>query len=408
MNKKIVGGCTAAVIAVAMIAETALLLDYKDKYETVSRYVIQNEAKEQSVSVSANEMLDTARKVEQIVEAYYLYDIDTKTMTDGLLTGMLWGLGDPYAAYYDAEDYEAMTIKSAGEYSGVGAVITLQEDGTVVIVKVYPESPSAEAGMRSGDVFYEIDGVNVVGEDSSTIAAKLKGEENTKVEVNMYRPDIDEYIPFSLTRRKIEIPSVSWRMTDDGIGVMKIETWDLATVNQFYEGMQELTDDGMKGLVIDVRDNLGGIVQASVDITDYFVPDGDKVVYTVDKNQKEEVYPAKDGEDSDIPLVVLTNGHSASASEIFAGAIKDYGAGTLVGETTYGKGIVQQVYPINEAEAVKLTIAEYYLPNGECIHKKGVEPDVRVSLSEEAAQKPELSEEEDTQLQKAFEILREK
>lgn len=402
MNKKIVGGCVAA----AVLAETVLLLDYKDKYETVSRYVIQNEAKEQSVSVSANEMFDTARKVEQVVEDHYLYDIDTKTMKDGLLTGMLWGLGDPYAAYYDAEDYEAMTIKSTGEYSGVGAVITLQEDGTVVVVKVYPDSPSADAGIKAGDVFYEIDGVNVVGEDSATIAARLKGEADTEVEVNMYRPDIDEYIPFSLIRKKIEIPSVSWRMAEDGIGVMKIETWDLATVNQFYEGMQELSDDGMKGLVIDVRDNLGGIVQASVDITDYFVPDGGRIVYTVNKNQEEEVYPAQDGMDSDIPLVVLINEHSASASEIFAGAIKDYEAGTLIGETTYGKGIVQQVYAIDEAEAVKLTIAEYYLPNGECIHKKGVEPDIKASLSEEAAMKTELPQEEDAQLQKAFEFLR--
>lgn len=405
MNKKVICGCLAGAAILIMGIETVLLLNYKDGYEAASRSIMQMEAKQQSISVSANKMLDTARTVEQIVEANYLYDIDSDTMTEGLLTGMLWGIGDPYAAYYNTEDLEALTIESAGEYSGVGAVITQQEDGTVIVVKVYPNSPSADEGLLPGDVFYEIDGVNVVGEDSSTIAAKLKGEAGTEVEVNIYRAAIDEYIPFTFTRRQIEIPSVSWYMAEGNIGVMKIESWDLATVNQFKTGMQELTDAGCVGLVIDVRNNPGGIVQAAVDIVDYFVPDGGRIVYTVDKNKKEEVYPAQDGNDSDIPLVVLMNGNSASASEIFAGAIKDYKAGTLVGETSYGKGIVQKVFAVGESDAVKLTIAEYYLPNNECIHKKGVEPDVRASLSAEAAQKAELPEEEDTQLQEAFKLL---
>ncbi len=409
MNKrKAITLGTVAAGAVIILAETAALLNYKGLYESASRELAGSYKEESAVSLSANEMFDTAQTVEQIIEGYYLYDIDTEAMKDGLLTGMLWGLGDPYSAYYDAQDYEALTIQATGEYSGVGAVITEQGDGTVTVVKVYSQSPSAEAGVQSGDVFYEIDGENVVGEDSTTIAARLKGEAGTSVEVKIYRASLEEYISFSIVRRHIEIPSVSWRMASDQIGIMKIESWDLATINQFKSAMEDLEGQGMKGLVIDVRNNPGGLVSSAASILDYFVPDGGKLVYTVDKNERKEYYNAKDGEDCNIPLVVLINGNSASASEIFAGGIKDYEAGILIGEKSYGKGIVQQVIPISETEAVKLTIAEYHLPNGESIHQKGIEPDVEVSLNAELQLKTELSEAEDLQLQKGLEVIKSK
>ncbi len=409
MNKRKVLTLTIAGAGVAaLLAESAFLLDYKDKYETANRRLIQYQNTEQTISASANEMLDSARDVEQIIEEYYLYDIDTQTVKNGLLTGMLWGLGDPYAAFYDEDDFEAMMIDSAGEYSGIGAVISQQEDGTVAVVKVYPESPSAEVGFRQMDVFYEIDGENVVGEDSTTIAAKLKGEAGTPVEIKIFRPDIDEYFSYSLIRRQIQIPSIVWKMLDDHIGLMKIESWDLATVNQFQSAMADLEEQGMTSLIIDVRDNPGGLVVSATEILDYFVPDGGEIVYTLNKKQEKESYIAKDQNDSDIPLVVLINGNSASASEIFAGGIKDYKAGTLVGEKTYGKGIVQQVIKISDTEAVKLTIAEYYLPNGECIHKKGIEPDVTVTLDKDAASDITISEKMDTQLQRGIQLLKEK
>lgn len=407
MNKrKAIILAIAAAGAVLIMAETVVLLNYKGLYESASRQLAGKQGTESALSVSANEMFDTAQTVEQIIEEYYLYDIDTEAMKDGLLTGMLWGLGDPYSAYYDAQDYESLTIQATGEYSGVGAVITEKEDGTVSVVKVYSQSPSAEAGVQPEDVFYEIDGENVVGEDSTTIAAKLKGEAGTSVEVKVYRASLEEYVSFSMIRRHIEIPSVSWKMAAEQIGVMKIESWDLATVNQFKSAMADLESRDMKGLVIDVRDNPGGLVSSAASILDYFVQDGGKLVYTVDKNGRMEYYKAKDGNDFNIPLVVLINGNSASASEIFAGGIKDYQAGKLIGEKSYGKGIVQQVIPISETEAVKLTIAEYHLPNGESIHQKGIEPDVEVSLSEEAQLKTELPEEEDLQLQKGLEIIK--
>lgn len=407
MNKrKAIILAIAAAGTVLIMAETAVLLNYKSMYESVNSQLTGRRGTETSLSVSANEMFDTAHKVEQIIEEYYLYDIDTKAMKDGLLTGMLWGLGDPYSAYYDAQDYESLTIQATGEYSGVGAVISEMEDGTVSVVKVYPKSPSAEAGLQPEDVFYEIDEKNVVGEDSATIAAKLKGEAGTVVKVKVYRPSLEEYVSFSLTRRHIEIPSVSWGLAEDQIGVMKIESWDLATVNQFKNAMADLKSQDMKGLIIDVRNNPGGLVSSAASILDYFVPDGGKLVYTVDKNDRMEYYKAKDGNDFDFPLVVLINGNSASASEIFAGGIKDYKAGKLIGEKSYGKGIVQQVIPISDTEAVKLTIAEYHLPNGESIHQKGIEPDIEISLSEEAQLKTELSEKEDLQLQKGLEVIK--
>ncbi len=400
-GKVILLGIVAAGVLL-ILTETVVLLNYKGLYESASKQL----ALGKNESESANELFDTAQAVEQIIEKYYLYDIDTEAVKDGFLTGMLWGLGDPYSAFYNARDYESLTIQATGEYSGVGAVITEREDGTVSVVKVYSDSPGAEAGIQPADIFYEIDGENVVGEDSATIAARLKGEAGTSVGVKVYRASLEEYVSFSMIRKQIEIPSVSWKITEDQIGVMKIESWDLATVNQFKSAMEDLESQGMKGLVIDVRDNPGGLVASAASILDYFVPDGDKLVYTVDKYERMEYYEAKDGKDVNVPLAVLINGNSASASEIFAGGIKDYEAGMLIGEKSYGKGIVQQVIPISETEAVKLTIAEYHLPNGESIHQKGIEPDVEVLLSDEARLKTELPEEEDLQLQKGLEIIK--
>jgi len=236
----------------------------------------------------------------------------------------------------------------------------------------------------------------------------IKGEEGTPVTLRMYRPSIEDYITVDMVRRRVEVPSVSGKMLEDGIGYILIDSWDLQTCSQFMSSMEELTAQGMKGLIVDVRNNPGGVVKAACDVLDYFVEDGDRLVYTVDKNKQERDYVAQDGQDSDIPLTVLINSHSASSSEIFAGGIRDYKAGTLIGEKTYGKGIVQNVVNIGSDEAVKLTVAEYYLPSGVCIHGEGVKPDVDVTLEESLIGLSSIPEEEDTQLQKAVEILKEK
>jgi carboxyl-terminal processing protease len=277
-----------------------------------------------------------------------------------------------------------------------------------MIVKTYAGSPSYEAGMMQGDYIVEVDGEDVSALDLSTIVSKIKGEEGTPVSLEVYRVEEDEYVTFDLVRRRVEIPSVAGEMLDERIGYIQIESWDMLTNSQFQTVMEQLLSEGMKGLVVDVRNNPGGLVNAAANVLDYFVEDGGRLLYSVDKNDKETDYMAQDGLDSDIPLVVLTNGQSASSSEIFAGGIRDYKAGTLVGEKTFGKGIVQNIIDIGNGEAIKLTVAEYYLPSEVCIHGEGIEPDVKVQLPEALKKQSVISHEEDDQLQKAIEILGDK
>lgn len=403
MNKKVVTTGAFAVAAVLVVVEGFGLLNYKDKYEKVNKelnYVTQKEQKEEKENelTGSKEYLEEIKNVRKIIDENYLYDVDQEQLLEATLTGMMWGIDDPYAAYFSAEEFESFSIDSLGTYSGVGAVLTQLEDGTTVVVKIYPDSPAEKGGIHVDDVFYEIDDMNVVGKDSSTIASMLKGEEGTEVKVTMYRETNDEYIPITLTRSHIEIPSVSSRMIGKDIGYVKIESWDAATVKQFRKAIVELHDLGMTGMVIDVRNNPGGIVSSATSVLDLFVEDNKELSYTIDKKGNRTDYIAKDDIDLDMPIVILVNENTASASEIFAGGMRDYKEAILVGEKTYGKGIVQSTFTLKNQDAIKLTIGEYYLPNGECIHKKGIEPDVSSTLSEKLKKKVTLSDEEDTQL----------
>ena len=273
----------------------------------------------------------------------------------------------------------------------------MQQDyttGIITVVRVFDGSPSAEAGLQSGDILYMVEGEEVTGIDLSLVVSELKGEEGTPVQISILRET--DILEMTLTRKSIQVPTVESRMIDEEIGYIAITEFDDVTEDQFMTALGSLESQGMKKLIIDLRDNGGGLVDVTCAILDRLLPEG-LIVYTEDKygNRQEETSDAENYFAGD--MAVLVNENSASASEIFAGAIKDYGVGTLIGTQTFGKGIVQSLFPLEDGSAVKITVSRYYTPSGNNIHEVGITPDIIVEADRESL--------EDVQLLKAIEVL---
>lgn len=355
--------------------------------------------------------------IQQIIDQVFLYDEDAQKVEDFIYRGMMAGLDDPYSVYYSEEDYKLMQESTSGTYSGIGAMISQNRTtGLCTVVKVFDGSPALEAGMRPGDVVYKVEDTLVAGESLDVIVSNyVKGEEGTPVQITVYRADEDAYVDLTLTRRKIEVPTVESRMLDETTGYVAVSEFDLITVDQFKTAIDDLTAEGMKQLVIDLRNNPGGILDSAVAMVDYLIPDDmtdfkkgegkSLIVYTADRNGEGETYTASDGHAVDLPIAILVNGDSASASEVFTGAMKDYGRAVVVGTTSYGKGIVQNLIPLGDGSAIKLTTAHYYTPSGFDLHEKGITPDVEIPLDESLRTQAVIRPEDDNQLKKAVEVL---
>lgn len=372
------------------------------------------------------------RKIElmqQIINEEYLFEEDTEQVESGIYMGMMAGLGDPYSVYYTEEDFtELMENSIEGEYCGIGAMISQnRETMMMTVIRVFENTPSAEAGMLPGDVIVAVDGQDVSGmELDLVVGSYIKGEENTDVTVKVYRESTEEYVDLTMTRRPIETPTVEHEMLENQVGYILVAQFEGNTAKQFQEAVEDLESQGMKKMVIDLRNNPGGLLDEAVKMAAYLLPDGtivrteykngdsdeyfskDGTIQAVNSAGREfSQYPIEDGHELDIPIVILADGNSASASEVFAGAMRDYDRAVLVGTTTFGKGIVQSVIPFTDGDAIKLTTAHYFTPSGQDLHGKGLEPDVEVELDEELRQKAIVSLEEDNQLQKALEVLEE-
>lgn len=347
--------------------------------------------------------------IQQIIDQYYLFDEDMTKVEDGIYTGMMFGLEDPYSVYYSKEDYERLKESTEGVYYGIGVMVSQDRNtGVITIVKVFPGTPGYEAGMQPGDILYKVTGTEVTGIDLDLVVSKyIKGEEGTSVNITVLRPENNDYVDMSVERRQIEVPTVEHKMMDSQIGYIEVSQFDTITAEQFEKAIEDLEAQGMEKMIIDLRDNPGGVLDSVVRMLDYVLPDG-LLVYTEDKNGKGDKFYSKDGHEVKMPMVVLVNGNSASASEVFSGAVKDFGWATIVGTTTFGKGIVQHLIPLGDGTAVKLTVSHYFTPSGFDLHGKGIEPDVKVELNEELKTKAVVAEEEDNQLQEALEILRSK
>lgn len=339
--------------------------------------------------------------ISQIIDSVYMGEIDEQKLEDSMYAGLMAGLEDPYSRYYSREECEEEDRSNAGEYEGLGVVLGQMKDtGEVVIVQCYDGGSAAEAGVQAGDILYAVDGESVEGKELSEISDAIQEKEEKDVVLTLGRSQADgseQRMDITVTKGPVEMNYVSGEMLGDGIGYLAITQFTGVTSEQFQETYQSLKDQGMERLIIDLRDNPGGLLDAVCETLRQILPEG-MIVYMEDKAGNREEYTCDGETPIDIPLVVLVNENSASASEIFAGAVKDHGVGTLVGTTTFGKGIVQTYYRLGDGSEIKLTTAKYFTPNGNNIHGTGIEPDVQVEASEDA--------ETDVQLEKAVEVVK--
>lgn len=344
--------------------------------------------------------------LEQTIDTYYFLDeVSNEEMQDGIYKGLLESLGDPYSEYYTPGELAEMMEQSEGIYFGIGAYISLDtEKNLPKISGVMEGSPAEEADLRANDLIYEVGGVSTYGLTLTETVSMIKGEEGTEVTLTLIREGESDYLEITLTRRRVEAPTVEYSMLDGRIGYIQVTEFDSVTVNQFSEALYTVKNSAARGIILDLRGNPGGNLDAVVDMCNMILPEG-MIVYTEDKYGNREEYTCDGENELELPLVVLVDMNSASAAEIMAGAIKDHGIGTLVGTTTFGKGIVQQIMSFRDGSAVKLTISAYYTPNGNNIHGIGIEPDVLCEFDGEAYYGS--GDHPDNQLEKAKEVLEE-
>ena len=343
-------------------------------------------------------------ELSSIVGTNYLEDVDTDELLEGAYAGFADEVGDKYTRYYTPDEYEDYLQQSSGTFAGIGVTVEWNKDtGRLAIVEVHPDGPADQAGFLAGDEVSTVDGESMEGLKMEQVIKKIKGKNGTEVVIGVIRGE--EELTFTCVRAIIEEQTVAYALTEDNIGYIWINSFDEITYKQFTAAMDDLKEKGMKGLVIDLRDNPGGRLQTVVDIADYLLPEG-IITYTLTKDGTRTEFSSDSGSSLDVPLVVLINENSASASEILAGAIRDYQAGTLVGEKTFGKGIVQTTYRLWDRSALKVTMARYYTPNGDFIHGVGISPDVEEALPSDLDLDQVRTTDKDTQYQKALEILR--
>lgn len=353
-----------------------------------------------TVSGKNVQIANKLEKLQKTVDQYYKGDVDQDKLENYTYKGYLAGLGDPYSAYYSESEFEDLMETTNGVFSGVG--IYLSQDtvtGQIKVIRVIKGGPSDGSGIKSGDVLIKVDGKSVGDKELDQVVSEVKGEEGTKVKLTFLRSKEKNAKDYTITRKKVVTQTVETKMLDDQIGYLSISEFDEVTLGQFKKGIKQLQKKGMKALILDVRNNPGGLVDSVVDICDELLGKG-KIVSMKDKQGKEKVYRSDADQSVKVPICVLVNGESASASEILSGAVKDHKRGTLVGQKTFGKGIVQGFFKLGDGSYAKLTYASYYTPSGADIHKKGIKPDVNV--------KDDTKTKADEQLLKAQQILKKK
>ena len=342
--------------------------------------------------------------LEKLIDQEYLGEVDNDEMAEGVYAGLVYGLGDVYSRYYTADEYAQETASTDGAYAGIGVSIQKNKNGGVQIAECYEGGPGADAGLQTGDVITAINDTDVTDMELSDVVSLIRENKDKTIVLTVFRENEEKSREISVDVTDVELPSVFGEMLDKKTGYIQITQFTGVTPQQYKDMFAELKDKGMERLVIDLRDNPGGLLTSVCDILREILPEG-LIVYTEDKdgNREEETCDGKNK--LNMPLAVLVNENSASASEIFAGAVQDHGVGTIVGTTTYGKGVVQELRQLSDGSAVKLTVSNYYTPNGNSINKVGIKPDVEVKLASELLNKDEITHEEDNQLQKALDVI---
>lgn len=384
-------------VAVVSVMITSVVM-YKKLGGTSPQYVIvKGEESEQITNV-----LNGFRK---IIDEKFLGEVKEEDLLNGAIKGYIEGLNDPYTEYYTKEEMEEVAVTTYGNFDGIGIYMTKdKETDCVLVLAPIEESPAEKAGILPGDIITKVDDEDCVGKELDVVSTKIKGDKGTKVKLEIVRGS--ETKTFEVERQNIKVNHVKAEVLENQVGYIKLSTFDSGCAEEFKSKYEELQQKGINSLVIDVRNNGGGIVDEALEILDLMVNKGDTTLITVDKKNNEKVTKSKTDPEINVPIVVLTNENTASASEILAGALKDLGKAKIVGEKTYGKGVIQELITLSNGAGIKITTSEYYTPNRNKINTLGIEPDEKVELPEEAKQSLTIEKTQDTQLQKALELLK--
>ena len=359
---------------------------------------------EEELSNNDENNIDTISKkiksLRKIINEYYIGDIDEEKIVDETIKGYINGLDDEYSEYMTKDDWDEYQANALGNYVGIGIYMAKDSSGNIVIVQPIEESPAEEKGLKSGDIIVEVNGESVLGMDTSEVAAKVKGKSGTTVNLKILRDE--ENLTFDVERKEIKVYHVKNELKENNIGYIKLSTFDEGCSSEFQKAFNKIQEKGAQKLIIDLRDNTGGLVDEALDIADMIVDKDKTLLITVDSKEHKEKTTSPNEPIINMDIVVLVNEYSASASEILVGALKDNNKATIVGTKTYGKGVIQNVISMGDGSVLKLTTAEYFTPNEIKINKVGIEPDYTVELDKEEKDQEEIDE----QLNKAMELLK--
>lgn len=391
---------TIMIIAIAVFITFMITSISLYTYFTKNPIIITSNSKNKN-----KEIVDKLEEYKEIIDKYYLGDVDDTKLEEGAIKGYIEGLGDPYTEYISKEDMEDYLDDTMGNFVGIGIyMIKNTQYDKIQVLSTIKGSPAEKAGIQAGDLIVSVDGVEYKADDMTTASNTIKGEEGTKVNIELLRGT--QNVKYEITREKVKVNQVEGKVLSNNIGYIQFTSFDETTAEDFKTKYDELAKQGIQSLIIDLRNNGGGIVDQALDIADYITTKDSVLLYEVDKNNKETVRKAKKDPIINMPIIILTNENTASASEILAGALKDLGKAKTVGTKTYGKGVIQQILKLKDGSGMKVTIEEYQTPNRKKINKVGIEPDEKVELPDSVQSIFNIKESEDTQLQKAIEMLK--
>ena len=383
-------------VAVITFILTTVMLYNKIGGTSGTKYVMLGDGTSKSSSIIS--------RLKNVVDKYYLGDIDENKMSEYAAKGYIEGLDDDYSEYITAEEYEKFSQEIYGSFVGIGIYFGKTENNEMLIVSTIENSAAEKAGLQQGDIITKVDDYTVTNDSTTNeVSAKIKGEEGTKVNIEVLRNG--ETLKFEITRENVKLHYVKSEVLNNNIGYISITSFDENTASQFKEKLEELKGKNVKSLIIDLRNNGGGIVDEATTIADYLLDKGSKIIITKDKKENEEITFAKQDKITDLPIVVLVNGYTASSSEILASALQDNNRAKIVGVKTYGKGVIQNIYRLSDGSALKLTTHEYYTANGNKLNKIGITPTEEVELPD-GVNVYNVPKDKDTQLQKAIEMLK--
>ena len=389
-----------------MIVAIAVFITFMVTSISLYTYFVNNPISITSKSSSSSkDIAGTLQKYKEIIDKYYLGDVEDTALEEGAIKGYIEGLGDPYTEYISADEMEDYLSDTMGNFVGIGIyMVKNTEKGKIQVLAPIKGSPAEKAGIQAGDLILTVDGVDYSADEMTIASNKIKGEEGTTVTIEVLRGT--ETKKYELKREKVKVNQVEGKVLSNNIGYINFTSFDETTADDFKAKFEEINKQGIKSLIIDLRNNGGGIVDQALQIADYVADKDSVLLYEVDKNNKETVKKAKTDPIINMPIIILTNENTASASEILAGALKDLGKAKTVGTTTYGKGVIQQILKLSDGSGLKVTIEEYQTPNRNKIHKIGIAPDEEVKLPDSVTNVLNVTESEDTQLQKAIEMLK--